>query len=154
MRTYEGKQNGAGLRIGIVVSRFNGSVTERLLSGALEGLRLHEVADESIEIAHVPGAFEIPLAAKVFADAGRFDGLLCLGALIKGETPHFEYIASSVVHEIGRLVVERGLPIALGVLTTNTLEQALQRSAADRGNKGFEAAVTAIEMANLRGQVG
>jgi 6,7-dimethyl-8-ribityllumazine synthase len=138
----------------LIASRFNSAVTERLLTGALEALRKHGVAEERIEIVHVPGAFEIPLATEMMAQAGRFDALVCLGAVVRGETPHFHYISRWVVSEIGRLSVAHRLPIALGVLTTDSMEQALQRSAPDRGNKGYEAALTAIEMANLRNAVG
>lgn len=146
---HRGSQEGAGLRVGVVVSRFNNSVTERLLSGALEQLRRCGVEDESIEVVHVPGAFEIPLPVRLLADSGRVDAVVCLGAVIRGETPHFEYICSAVFHEISRLMVEHRMPIALGVLTTETVEQALERSGGRYGNKGGEAAATALEMANV-----
>jgi 6,7-dimethyl-8-ribityllumazine synthase len=148
MATANSEVNGAGLRIGVVVSRFNGAVTERLLAGALAALRAHGVAD--VEVVHVPGAFELPLPAKLMADTGRFDAVVCLGAVVRGETPHFEYISAAVVAELNRLTVDHGVPIALGVLTTENVEQALQRSGGTHGNKGAEAAVTAIQMANLR----
>ena len=150
MKTYKGTLEGAGLRVGIVVSRFNSVVTERLLTGALDGLRTHGVHDDDIQIVHVPGAFELPLFAKVLADTGRISAVVCLGAVVRGETPHFEYISSAVVTEICRLASVHSLPITLGVLTTNSIEQALERAGASPGNKGYEAAVTAIEMANLR----
>jgi len=149
MRVHEGKTDGAGLRIGIVVSRFNRAVTERLLAGALEALRRHGVVEDDIEIVHVAGAFEIPLGAHQLAESGRADAIVCLGAVVRGETPHFDYIAASVVNEVGRLVVRHGLPMTLGVLTANTMDQALARSGGGHGNKGDEAAVTAIEMANV-----
>lgn len=154
MKTHKGSLEAAGLRIGIVVSRFNSAVTDRLLSGALEALRTHGASERDIEIVQVPGAFEIPLFAKILADGGRLDAIVCLGAVVRGETPHFEYISAAVVDGIARLSVEHRLPIALGVLTTNSIEQALERSQPDPGNKGYEAAVTAIEMANLRKIVG
>lgn len=147
---HKAKVEGAGLRMGVVVSRFNSAVTDRLLAGALEALRSHGVSDGDVEVVHVPGAFEIPLFAKLLADRGQHDAIVCLGAVIRGETPHFEYISAAVVAELCRLSVEQGLPVTLGVLTTNSVEQALRRSQPDPGNKGYEAAVTAIEMANLR----
>ena len=150
MKTAEGRVEGTGLRVAIVASRFNSVVTERLLAGALDALHRHGVADDAIEVVRVPGAFEIPLATRLLAARGDLDAIVSLGALVKGETPHFDFISSWVVAELGRLSVEQRLPIALGVLTTNTVEQALERSGAKHGNKGFEAAVTAIEMANLR----
>ncbi len=149
-RTLEGKLDGAGLRIGVVASRFNSVITERLLSGALDALRRHGVLEEAIEVAHVPGAFEIPLLAELMASSGRFDAVVCLGALVKGETPHFDFIAGWAVSEIGRLMLAHRVPVALGILTTNSVEQALERSGAKHGNKGYDAAMTAIEMANLR----
>jgi 6,7-dimethyl-8-ribityllumazine synthase len=153
MHTYEGRLDGTKLRIGIIVSRFNGAVTERLLASALDGLKQHGVADENIEVVKVPGAFEIPACAQALAVSGRFNALVCLGAVVRGETPHFEYIAASVVNEIGRLVVQHELPMALGVLTTNTMDQALARSGSGHGNKGYEAAMTALEMANVCGSL-
>ena len=147
--THEGKPDGAGLRIGVVNSRFSRVVTERLLTGAIDALRHHRVAEDAMEIAHVPGAFEIPLVADLMAASKRVDAVVCLGALIKGETPHFDLIAASVVNEIGRLIIVHRVPIALGVLTTNSTEQALSRSGGQHGNKGADAAVAAIQMANL-----
>jgi 6,7-dimethyl-8-ribityllumazine synthase len=149
MYTYEGKIDGATLRIGVVVSRFNSAVTERLLAGAIDGLKKNGVADSHIEVVKVPGAFEIPACAQALAVSGRFDALVCLGAVVRGDTPHFDFIAASVVNEVGRLVVQHALPMALGVLTTNTMDQALARSGSGHGNKGYEAAVTALEMANV-----
>lgn len=148
-KRLEGSLDGTGLRIGVVVSRFNNVVTERLLDGALDGLRSHGVADQQVEIAPVPGAFELPLVAELMAVSGHLDAVVCLGAVVKGETPHFDMIAQWVVAELGRLSVARHLPIALGVLTTNTIEQALERSGGRHGNKGHDAALVAIEMANL-----
>ncbi len=148
-RELTGSLDGAGLRIGIVVSRFNRTVTEGLLEGALEALEKHGVASEEVTVVRVPGAFEVPFAARRLAGAGVYDALICLGAVIRGETPHFEYIAAEVTRGIGRVIEDHRLPIAFGVLTTDTVEQALDRAGARHGNKGFEAAVTAIEMARL-----
>ena len=150
MTTHKAKLDGAGLRVGVVASRFNSVVTERLLNGALEALRKHGLGEDDVEVVLVPGAFEIPVAARWLVDRGRLDAVVCLGAVVRGETPHFEYIAAATVNEICRLSVERGFPITLGVLTTNDVEQALARAGAGHGNKGYEAAVTAIEMANVR----
>jgi 6,7-dimethyl-8-ribityllumazine synthase len=149
MTTHKGKCDGAGLRVGVVVSRFNSAVTERLLNGTLEALRSHGLEEDDIEVVHVPGAFEIPVTCRWLADCGRLDAIVCLGAVVRGETPHFEYISAAAVNEICRLSVEKGLPIALGILTTNDIEQALARAGGGHGNKGHEAAVTAIEMANV-----
>ena len=148
-KELKGSLEGKGLRIGVVVSRFNQSVTEQLLVGALEALGGHGVRAEDIEVVHVPGAFEVPFAARRLAAGGGFDALVCLGAVIRGETPHFEYIAAEVTRGIGRVVEDHRLPIAFGVLTTDTVEQALARAGEGYGNKGYEAAVTAIEMARL-----
>lgn len=142
------------MNVGLVVSRFNSVVTERLLEGALALLRSSGVEDDAIEIARVPGAFEIPLAAQAFADRGRVAAVICLGAVIRGETPHFEFISQAVFQTLARISTQHRLPVALGVLTTNTLEQALARAGNDSGNKGREAAQTAIEMANLRKLLG
>jgi len=147
--THPTSVDGSGLRVGIVVSRFNTVVTERLLEGALECLRSHGVADGAIEIAHVPGAFELPLAAEWFACSQRIDGVVCLGAIVRGETPHFDMIAQWVVAELGRLSVQHRTPMGLGVLTTETVEQALARAGGTHGNKGVDAALAAIEMATL-----
>lgn len=149
VREFTGSLEGAGLRIGIIVSRFNRTVTESLLRGALEALERHGVATDDVVVAHVPGAFEVPFAARRLAAAGRYDALVCLGAVVRGDTPHFEYIASEVTRGLGRIMADHGLPVAFGVLTTDTIEQALDRAGAHHGNKGYEAAVTAIEMARL-----
>jgi len=148
-REITGALEGRGLRVGIVVARFNRAVTEQLLSGALEALAAHGVAEGDVVVVHVPGAFEVPFAARKLAIAGRYDALVCLGAVVRGETPHFDYVASEVTRGIGRVVADHGLPVAFGVLTTDTIEQALERAGAGHGNKGWEAAVTAIEMAQL-----
>lgn len=148
-RELTGALDGRGLRFAIVVSRFNRSVTAPLLTGALEGLAAHGVGDDDIVVAHVPGAFEIPFAAQELARVGRYHALVCLGAVVRGETPHFDYICAEVTRGVGRIVAEHRLPVAFGVLTTDTIEQALARAGEGHGNKGYEAAVTAIEMAQL-----
>ena len=152
-RELTGSLDGAGLRFGIVVARFNRSVTGALLAGALEALAAHRVADDDVLVVHVPGAFEVPFAAQKLAVAGRCDALICLAAVVRGETPHFEYISAEVTRGVGSIVAEHRLPIAFGVLTTDTIEQALARAGEGHGNKGYEAAVTAIEMAQVARQL-
>lgn len=152
-RRYESSLDGSALRVGVIVSRFNSVVTERLLDGALDGLHRHGVADARIEVANVPGAFELPLVAGLMAASRRVDTIACLGAVVRGETPHFDMIAQWVVAELGRLSVVHRLPVALGVLTTNTIEQALERAGGTHGNKGYDAVLVAIEMANLARQL-
>jgi 6,7-dimethyl-8-ribityllumazine synthase len=147
-RTYEGKLIGQGLRFGIVVARFNEFITSRLLGGALDILHRHGVDPAAVEIAWVPGAFEIPLAAKKMAGRG-YDAVICLGAVIRGATPHFEYIASEVTKGIALLGLEKEMPIVYGLITADTLEQAIERAGAKSGNKGADAALTALEMVNL-----
>jgi 6,7-dimethyl-8-ribityllumazine synthase len=152
MRQYATSLDGSRLRIGVAVSRFNNVVTERLLEGALDGLQRHGVADGAVEVGHVPGAFELPFLADLYARSHRLDAVVCLGAVVRGETPHFDMIAQWVVAELGRLSLAHRLPVALGVLTTNTIEQALERAGGAHGNKGHDAALAAIEMANLARQ--
>jgi 6,7-dimethyl-8-ribityllumazine synthase len=137
------------MRVAIVVSRFNDFVTERLLAGARDALRTAGIADTDVEVHRVPGAFEIPLAAQAVASTGHVTAVVCLGCLIKGRTPHFEYIASACAHGITAAAAKTGVPMAFGVLTTNSAEEALERAAAGPGNKGREAAEAAIEMARL-----
>jgi 6,7-dimethyl-8-ribityllumazine synthase len=149
VREIVGKPTGAGLRIAIVVARFNRSVTESLLDGALECLREHGVAEDAIDVLRVPGAFEITVAAEQCAATGRYAALICLGAVVRGETPHFEFIAREVSRGINDIACRHRIPVAFGVLTTDTMEQALARAGSGHGNKGFEAAVTALEMAAL-----
>lgn len=145
----EGKLNAEGLKFGIVVGRFNSFIGERLLEGALDALVRHGADDQQITVARVPGAFEIPLAAQKMARTGNYDALICLGAVIRGSTPHFDYVASEVSKGIAHVSLETGVPVAFGVLTTDTIEQAIERAGTKAGNKGFEAAVTVIETANL-----
>ncbi len=146
---YDGKLDATGLRFGIVVGRFNSFIGERLLEGALDAIIRHGGADADIAVARVPGAFEIPLAAKKLANSGRYDAVICLGAVIRGSTPHFDYVASEVSKGVATVSLESGVPVAFGVLTTDSIEQAIERAGTKAGNKGFEAAVTAIETANL-----
>ena len=146
---FEGMLLGKGLKFGLVVSRFNEFITKRLVEGAQDALLRHGVNEEDIEIAWVPGAFEIPLTAKKLAQTKRYDAVICLGAIVRGETPHFEYIAAQVSKDISRVGLDTGLPVIYGVITADTLEQAIERSGAKEGNEGFKAAMNAIEMANL-----
>ncbi|HWP59249.1 MAG TPA: 6,7-dimethyl-8-ribityllumazine synthase [Candidatus Acidoferrales bacterium] len=148
-RIIEGKLDARGLRFGIIVSRFNAVVTEKLLAGALDALKRHGGAEENIDIVRVPGCFEIPLTARRLAASGKYDALVCLGAVIRGETAHFEHVANAAARGVARAMDETKVPIAFGVLTTYTMEQALARAGAEMDNKGFEAALVAIEMANL-----
>ncbi|AEE96708.1 6,7-dimethyl-8-ribityllumazine synthase [Mahella australiensis] len=149
MKVYEGKLIGTGLRFGIVISRFNEFITNKLLSGALDVLSRHDVNDDAIEIAWVPGAFELPMVAKRMAESGKYDAVICLGAVIRGATPHFDYVAAEMSKGIAQTALFTGVPVAFGVLTTDTIEQAIERAGTKAGNKGADAAMTAIEMANL-----
>lgn len=153
MKKFEGKLIAQGLKFGIVVSRFNELITSKLLEGALDCLKRHDADEENIEIFYCPGSFEIPLVAKKLAQTGKYDALICLGAVIRGETPHFDYIASEVSKGIAQVQLETGVPIAFGVITTDDVEQALNRAGIKVGNKGWDAALTAIEMANLLKQI-
>ena len=145
----KGGLNAKGLRLGIVVSRFNSFITERLLSGALDALGRAGADEKKIEVVRVPGSFEIPVAAKRLAESGRYDALITLGCLIRGDTQHFDYLSAEVTRGIQLAALETGVPIAFGVLTTDTLEQAIDRAGAKSGNKGAEVALTAVEMATL-----
>ncbi len=150
---YEGQLLGKGLRFGIVVSRFNEFISRKLLEGALDALERHGVAEEDIEIAWVPGSFEIPLVARHMAQSGHDDAVICLGAVIRGATPHFDYVAAEVAKGVAQVALQTGVPVLFGVLTTDTIEQAIERAGTKAGNKGFDAAVAAIEMANLLRQL-
>jgi 6,7-dimethyl-8-ribityllumazine synthase len=145
----EGNLAAGGLRFAIVVSRFNHFITDRLLQGALDALKRTGANDDQIEIIRIPGAWEFPVTVKAVAALKRHDAIICLGAVIRGDTPHFDYVAGEAASGIARVAAETGVPVAMGVLTTNTVEQAVDRSGAKSGNKGFDAAMTAIEMANL-----
>lgn len=149
LKFYEGVLNAEGKKFGIVVSRFNELICSKLLEGALDCLIRHGAKTENIEIARVPGSFEIPLAAKKLAGSGKYDGIICLGAVIRGDTPHNQYIASEVTKGIAQVSLESGVPIAYGVITPDTLEQALERAGTKAGNKGWDAALSAIEMVKL-----
>lgn len=148
-RFFEGKLDATGLKTGIIVSRFNSFISERLLEGAIDALVRHGANEQDIHVARVPGAFEIPLAAKKMAASGTYDAIIALGAVIRGSTPHFEYVSSEVTKGVAAISLESGIPVAFGVLTTDSIEQAVERAGTKAGNKGFEAAVTAIETANL-----
>ncbi|MBE0595797.1 MAG: 6,7-dimethyl-8-ribityllumazine synthase [Desulfuromonadales bacterium] len=149
----EGKLDATGLRFGIVVSRFNSFISERLLEGAIDALVRHGGAAEEIDVVRVPGAYEIPLTAKRMAAKGNFDAIICLGAVIRGATPHFDYVAAEVSKGIATVSLDAGIPIAFGVLTTDTIEQAIERAGTKAGNKGAEVAAGAIEMVNLLRQL-
>lgn len=145
----EGHLDAGGLRFGLVVSRFNSFICDRLVEGAVDALVRHGADAANIDIAKVPGAFELPLAAQRLAQSGRYDALICLGAVIRGSTPHFDYVAAEVSKGLASVGLASGLPVAFGVLTTDNIEQAIERAGTKAGNKGFEAAVTAIEMVNF-----
>lgn len=153
-KVYEGKLLGQGLKFGLVVGRFNEFITTRLLDGALDALKRHGVADDDIEITWVPGAFEIPLAARRLAMKKKYDTVICLGAVIRGATPHFDYVASEVSKGIAKVSLETGIPVIFGVITADTIEQAVERAGTKAGNKGWSAAVTGIEMADLFRNIG
>ena len=149
MRVLEGKLTAEGLRIGIVAARFNEFITNKLVSGAIDALTRHGASEENMTMAWVPGAFEIPLAAQKMANSGKFDAVICLGAVIRGSTPHFDYVSNEVTKGVAHVGLQTGVPTVFGVLTTDTIEQAIERAGTKAGNKGFDAAMTSIEMANL-----
>ncbi len=151
--TIQGDLSGKGLKIGIVAARFNDFITSRLLDGALDGLQRHGVAENDIEIVKVPGSYEIPLAAKMLAQAKKYNAVICLGAVIRGATPHFEYVSAEVSKGVAAVSMESGMPVIFGVLTTDTIEQAIERAGTKSGNKGWDAALAAIEMANIMRQI-
>jgi len=148
-RTLEGDLSARGLKFGIVVSRFNNFITERLLAGALDGLNRSGANDGDITVARVPGAREIPLVAKAMAESGNYDAVICLGAIIRGATPHFEFVAAESSKGIAQVALKTGKPVIYGVLTTDTIEQAVERAGTKAGNRGYDAAIAAIEMVNL-----
>jgi 6,7-dimethyl-8-ribityllumazine synthase len=149
MNVIQGELQATGLKFAIVVSRFNDFITGKLLDGAVDALVRHGAKDEDIDVVKVPGAFEIPLAAKKVAQKGSYHAVICLGTVIRGATPHFDYVASEVSKGVASASLDTGVPIAFGVLTTDTIEQAVERAGTKSGNKGFDAAVTAIEMAQV-----
>ncbi len=153
-KLYEGVLVGKGLKIALVVSRFNEFVTNKLMEGAQDALLRHEVNQEDIDVAWVPGAFEIPMVAQTLAQTKKYDAVICLGAVIRGATPHFEYVSSEVTKGIAQVGLNTGVPVTYGLITSDTLEQAIERAGTKSGNKGFDAAVSAIEMANLMKNIG
>jgi len=153
MKTIEGKLDGKGLRFGIVIARFNEFISAKLLSGCLDGLNRHGTDEKNIDIVWSPGAFEMPLLAKKLALSKKYDAVICLGAVIRGATPHFDYVAAEVAKGIAHVGIEAGLPVIFGVLTTDNIEQAIERAGTKGGNKGFDAALAAIEMAHLMKEI-
>lgn len=151
-KIFEGNLVGSGLKVGIVVGRFNEFITGKLLSGAQDALKRHGVEEENVDIAWVPGAFEIPLIAKKMADAGKYDAVITLGTVIRGSTPHFDYVCNEAAKGVSAASLQSGVPVIFGVLTTDSIEQAIERAGTKAGNKGWEAAASAIEMANLNRQ--
>ena len=154
MRTFEGKFDGKGVKIGIVAGRFNEFITSKLVGGALDVLKRNDVSEENIDIAWVPGAFEIPLITKKLANTGKYDAIITLGAVIKGSTPHFDYVCAEVSKGVAQISLQSDLPVIFGVLTTNNIEEAIERAGTKAGNKGADAAFSAIEMINLIKQIG
>jgi 6,7-dimethyl-8-ribityllumazine synthase len=152
-KVIQGDLSGKGLKFGIVAARFNDFITSRLVDGALDALQRHGVADSDIEILKVPGSYEIPLVAKALAQSKKYHAVICLGAVIRGATPHFEYVSAEVSKGVAAVAMESGLPVIFGVLTTDTIEQAIERAGTKSGNKGWDAAISAIEMANLMKQM-
>ena len=148
-KVFEGILQGKGLKFAVVISRFNEFITGKLLEGAQDALKRHGVSDVDIDIAWTPGSFEIPLVAKKLADTKKYDAIICLGAVIRGATPHFEYVANEVSKGIAKVGLDTGIPVAYGIVTADNLEQALERAGTKAGNRGFDAAANAIEMANL-----
>jgi 6,7-dimethyl-8-ribityllumazine synthase len=153
IKTYEGNLIAKGLKFGIVAARFNEFISSKLLGGAIDGLVRHGADEADIEAAWVPGAFEIPFIAQKMVASKKFDAVICVGAVIRGSTPHFDYVASEVSKGIAKVSLDAGIPVIFGVLTTDTIEQAIERAGTKAGNKGYDAAVTAIEMANLLKQL-
>ncbi len=154
MRTFEGKFDGRDVRIAIVAGRFNEFITSKLVGGALDVLRRNDVSEENIDIAWVPGAFEIPLIAKKLANTQKYDAIITLGAVIKGSTPHFDYVCAEVSKGVAQISLQSELPVIFGVLTTNNIEEAIERAGTKAGNKGADAAFSAIEMINLIKEIG
>jgi 6,7-dimethyl-8-ribityllumazine synthase len=149
MKTLEGKMTAREIRIGIVAARFNEFITSRLVGGALDGLRRHDVGEDSIDVAWVPGAFEIPLIAKKMAKSGKYDAVICLGAVIRGSTSHYDYVCNEVSKGIAAVSMETEVPVMFGVVTTENIEQAIERAGTKAGNKGYDCALGAIEIVNL-----
>jgi len=154
VKNYEGMLLGEGLKFGLVVSRFNEMISKKLLDGSMDALRRQGVKDEDIEIAWVPGSYEIPVIALKMAEANKYEAIICLGAILRGATPHFEYVANVVTKGIANVALKTGIPVINGIVTADNLEQAIERAGTKRGNKGFDAALSAIEMANLMRKMG
>ncbi len=154
MKTLEGKLSAKGKKFALVVSRFNEFISQKLLSGAVDCLTRHHCANEDITVAWVPGSFEIPLVAKKLAQTGQYDAVVCLGAVIRGDTPHFDYVAAEVSKGVAQAALQTDVPVIFGVITSDTIEQAIERAGTKAGNKGWDAALAAIEMADLFGQLG
>lgn len=154
MKLIEGKIDATGLKVAIVVSRFNEFITNKLLGGAMDCLKRNNADEDSITVAWVPGAFEIPAVTRVLAASNKYDAVICLGAVIRGSTPHFDYVAAEVSKGVASISLNAKIPVIFGVLTTDTIEQAIERAGTKSGNKGFDAAMSAIEMANLYRQIG
>ncbi len=152
-KMVQGDLNAKGLKFGIIASRFNDFITARLIDGAMDGLLRHGAVDADIEVVRVPGAFEIPLVAQKMATAKKYDAVICLGAVIRGATPHFEYVSAEVSKGVAAVSMDAGIPVVFGVLTTDTIEQAIERAGSKGGNKGWDAALSAVEMANLMKQL-
>ena len=153
MKTYTGKLDAKGMKFGIVIARFNEFISGKLLSGCIDGLNRHGAEEENVHVVWSPGSFEIPMLAKKLATSGRYDAVICLGAVIRGNTPHFEYVAAEVSKGIASVGHESGIPVIFGVLTTDNIEQAIERAGTKGGNKGFDAALSAIEMVDLLRQI-
>ena len=145
----EGKLDASGLKVGIAISRFNSFISERLLEGSIDAMLRHGADEKNLDVVRVPGAFELPLVTKKMVESGKYDAVICLGAVIRGATPHFDYVSAEVSKGIASVSLDAGVPVAFGVLTTDNIEQAVERAGSKSGNKGFEAAVTVIEMVNL-----
>ena len=153
-KVHEGQLDAQGLKFGIAVSRFNDLVTTRLLDGALDCIKRHRGDDDNIQIAWVPGAFELPLVAKKLAESGKFDAVICLGAIVRSDTPHFDYVAGESAKGIARVGLDSGVPVIFGVITADTVDQAVPRAGVKAGNRGWDAAMNAVEMASLMAELG
>lgn len=149
MNTFEGKVVSSGIKVGIVASRFNEFITSKLVAGAMDGLIRHDVNEDDVDVAWVPGAFEVPLIAKKMAGSGKYDAVICVGAVIRGSTSHYDYVCSEVSKGIASVSLSSGIPVMFGILTTDTIEQAIERAGTKSGNKGYDCALGAIEMVNL-----
>jgi 6,7-dimethyl-8-ribityllumazine synthase len=154
LKIFEGQLVARDYRFALIVSRFNEFISNRLLGGALDALKRHDAAEDNIEVIWIPGAFELPLAAQMAARSGRYDAVICLGAVIRGATPHFEYVAAEAAKGVAKVSLETGVPTIFGVITADTLEQAIERAGTKAGNKGWDAALAAIEMADLKRKLG